>query len=398
MSLRRVLGVKEEFITDSNQAVEFKMIRHANDLSNDSGVFKPDMSHQIFGDDEQIYGYENLLIKLYYSAANLTTYLGVEYKDRLDDAVPANIEKTLADKYECSNFITNIDEFGRILEKEKNFNPFGELLNSFTINDNDSFRTFCVYKCTTDSKEFLEYHAKMQTFVLWFIDAASFINTEDSYWKFYVMYEKYKSADNTPQYAFVGYFTVYEFYFYPDKIRPRISQALILPPFQGMGLCAKLINTVQMHYASMREVFDITVEDPAIDFQRVRDYVDCSNCLHLSSFSSEKLIRGFHSDMAEEAREKYKINKKQARRIYEILRLNITNIHNEAEYKEYRLDVKKRLYAPFQRQNSILIKTNQAHLIENKEERLTKLQELFNELSEEYTKVLDRVLEYPLNS
>ena len=39
---------------------------------------------------------------------------------------------------------------------------------------------------------------------------------------------------------------------------------------------------------------------------------------------------------------------KQARRIYEILRLRATDCSNESEYRAYRLDVKKRLNLPFQ--------------------------------------------------
>ena len=34
-------------------------------------------------------------------------------------------------------------------------------------------------------------------------------------------FEKYKSNGN-PMYAFVGYMTVYNYYAYPEKIRPRI--------------------------------------------------------------------------------------------------------------------------------------------------------------------------------
>lgn len=52
--------------------------------------------------------------------------------------------------------------------------------------------------------------------------------------------------------------------------------------------------------------------------------------------------------MAIQARNKFKINKKQARRIYEILRLKNTNTSDKTAYLNYRLDVKNRLNAPFQ--------------------------------------------------
>lgn len=39
---------------------------------------------------------------------------------------------------------------------------------------------------------------------------------------------------------------------------------------------------------------------------------------------------------------------KQARRIYEILRFRATNLADPAEYRTYRLDVKRRLNIPYQ--------------------------------------------------
>ncbi|KAF9813823.1 hypothetical protein SFRURICE_007978 [Spodoptera frugiperda] len=53
--------------------------------------------------------------------------------------------------------------------------------------------------------------------------------------------------------------------------------------------------------------------------------------------------------MAIQACNKFKINKKQARRIYEILRLKNTNTSDKTAYLNYRLEVKNRLNAPFQK-------------------------------------------------
>lgn len=52
--------------------------------------------------------------------------------------------------------------------------------------------------------------------------------------------------------------------------------------------------------------------------------------------------------MATQAQSKFKINSKQARRIYEILRLRHTDTTDVQQYQMYRLDVKNRLNAPFQ--------------------------------------------------
>ena len=41
--------VVSKFLVDSNQAVQFKLVRKVEDLSNDETTFSPGMSHQIFG-------------------------------------------------------------------------------------------------------------------------------------------------------------------------------------------------------------------------------------------------------------------------------------------------------------------------------------------------------------
>ena len=59
--------------------------------------------------------------------------------------------------------------------------------------------------------------------------------------------------------------------------------------------------------------------------------------------------------MVKEARERYKITALQARKIYEILRLRATDISNAEEYKQYRLEVKRRLNRPFQKEKKSMV-------------------------------------------
>lgn len=54
-----------------------------DDLENDETSFSPDMCHQVFGENENIFGYTDLHIRLYYSAGSLQTYLGVEYSEKV---------------------------------------------------------------------------------------------------------------------------------------------------------------------------------------------------------------------------------------------------------------------------------------------------------------------------
>jgi len=91
------------------------------------------------------------------------------------------------------------------------------------------------------------------------------------------------------------------------------------------------------------------VEDPSDGFVRLRDFVDCSTCHKLLPDFSDaaKLKAGLTPAMQKAANRELKLCKPQVRRAYEILRLKATNRQDEAEYKAYRVYVKRRLYAPF---------------------------------------------------
>lgn len=62
----------------------------------------------------------------------------------------------------------------------------------------------------------------------------------------------------TTRYASVGLATVYHYYAYPNHIRPRVSQVLILPPFQGIGLGTHLLQAIYHEYVGRDIVKDIT--------------------------------------------------------------------------------------------------------------------------------------------
>lgn len=61
----------------------FISVRSPKDIENDETTFSSEMCHQVFGDNENIFGYTDLLIKLYYSAGSLQTYLDIEYTDKV---------------------------------------------------------------------------------------------------------------------------------------------------------------------------------------------------------------------------------------------------------------------------------------------------------------------------
>lgn len=103
------------------------------------------------------------------------------------------------------------------------------------------------------------------------------------------------------------------------------------------------LNEIHYSFQADEKVCDITVEDPSEEFQRIRHSIDVKLLKDVPSFVPEKLKTGFSIEMMKEAKQLFKINPKQCRIIYEILRLKVTDKKKLVEYKSYRLDVKKRL-------------------------------------------------------
>ncbi|XP_031635725.1 histone acetyltransferase type B catalytic subunit [Contarinia nasturtii] len=396
----------KQYLGNALDCVEFKLIRNRGEINDDTATsFHPEFAHQIFGENECVFGYKDLKIRLFYTAGPLNMYMGIKYTSRIEDIQSNGLKSDdvcngISKLLTTGCYYTNIDEFLSKLDKEESFVPFGEKMFSWEIEqENNTHRTFEIFECNIETPGFIAYHARLQTFLLWFVDAASYIDITDPQWMFFVVYEKYTSNNGSVQYATVGYSTVYSYYAYPQNIRPRISQCLILPPFQGMGIGAQVIETIYNKFNRDPKVVDITVEDPSDDFRRVRNFVDAKLCMDLPEFAPEKLKMGFTKEMVNAAKNKYKINPKQCRIVYEILRLKSTNVNDSAEYKAYRLCVKNRLNVPHHKQKEDLKKmekrgidvTATAATIPSTDERIDQLKEEYEAHEEEYYRIINRL-------
>ncbi|KAK6971227.1 histone acetyltransferase type B catalytic subunit, partial [Biomphalaria glabrata] len=393
----------ESFKNNANDVIYFKLVRKEEDIEDESKTFHPDMTHQLFGDSELIFGYKNLNVHIYYTAARLIPYLNISYSESCHEdqhgIKPDDVEKSLSNELP-PNYFTNLDTFRVALSEDVNFRPFGHMVDSYTLTPkNSEEKHFEVYYVKIEEPGFRDFHVKLQSFIKFYIDAASYIDVDDQQWDFFLVFEKYKE-NGEHKYATAGYMTVYNFYAYPSRIRPRISQVLILPPFQKMGLCARVLQTFYNICYNRPEVLDITVEDPSENFQRVRDFVDARNCCNLKSFQPSELNQGFSHEMTHEAQLKLKLNRLQARRMYEILRLKATDRGNKEHYRAYRLDVKRRLNIPFLRNRRTYKKLEKSLSDEElsqtlglmkKEQKFQYLENAFQEELNSYQHVLDRL-------
>ncbi|KAM9343974.1 histone acetyltransferase type B catalytic subunit isoform 1-T1 [Pholidichthys leucotaenia] len=429
---------------DTNLAVCLKLVRFPEDIEDEGIKFHPEYTHQVFGDEEVAFGYKDLQIQLFYTAGNLSTLFQVKYSAKVSDAYESVESDDVEGKIReiiPAGFTCNTDDFISLLEKEANFKPFGTLLHSYLLHSEVSGElTYQIYKVQNHKDihiltsvfvrvlanicgrshitvarmscfcwfcpqaditcpAFLDYHKRLQTFIMWYIETASFIDTDDDRWDFFLLFEKY-NKDGETLYATVGYMTVYNYYVYPDKTRPRVSQMLIMPPFQGEGHGAQLLETVHRFYCSLPKVQDITAEDPSENYVKLRDYVLAKLCQGLPSFAADKLHLGFSDEMIKEAQEKQKINKKHARRVYEILRLRATDMSDREKARAYRLEVKKRLFGPYRKNQRELAKMRKclrpeelvSHMCQtNTQTQHEELEKSYQDLVDDYRRVIDRL-------
>ncbi|KAM6987048.1 histone acetyltransferase type B catalytic subunit [Aplochiton taeniatus] len=393
-----------EYKCDTNEAICLKLVRFAEDLEDESTSFHPEYSHQLYGDDEVAFGYKGLQIQLYYSAGNLSTLFKVKYDSKVtenfDCVQPDDVEGKIREIIPAG-FSCNTDDFITLLEKEANFKPFGTLLHTYKVHDDEAGEdlSYQIHKVDVSCPGFREYHKRLQTFLMWFIETASFIDVDDDRWDFFLVFEKYYK-DGETLFATVGYMTVYNYYVYPDKTRPRVSQMLILPPFQGEGHGAQLLEAVHRFYCTLPKVQDITAEDPSESYVKLRDFVLVKFCQALPSFSSDKLPLGFSEDMGREAQETLKINKKHARRVYEILRLRATDMSNATKARQYRLEVKRRLFGPYKKNQRDLTKMKKCLRPEELASHISQmdtslqheeLEKSYQDILAEYQRVIERL-------
>ncbi|PRQ46895.1 putative histone acetyltransferase [Rosa chinensis] len=93
------------------------------------------------------------------------------------------------------------------------------------------------------------------------VDGASPIDLLDPSWELYLLVEKKTDEQGGIYNILLGFTALYRFYHYPDSSRLRLSQILVLPPYQHKGY-GRYILEVLNHVAVSEDIYDFTVEEP----------------------------------------------------------------------------------------------------------------------------------------
>jgi histone acetyltransferase 1 len=194
--------------------------------------------------------------------------------------------------------------------------PPGELVTTFSTHGS----TFEVWKANLGDPAVKQLVKRIQILVLLFIEGGSAIDVDDpdaDRWTIFFLYRKQASDGEVASspYTFVGYSTVYRFFHLrlpsppisPSEsdlekqalaqdfdlsllpCRSRISQFLILPPFQQKGLGPRLYSIIFREYIKHPQTVEITVEDPNEAFDDMRDIVDLQYLRTLPEFEALRI-------------------------------------------------------------------------------------------------------------
>lgn len=207
-------------------------------------------------------------------------------------------------------------------------------MQSFTVHG----KQYEIWKSPMADPAARKIWANMKILVLLFIDGATTEGLDDEEtldrWSLYFLYEVESSGIPTTPYVLAGFATTYRTWIFPtfkiarhtgmlpspppessngtaEKYTPprltqdpqtfqftsqlnrletpsreRISQFLVLPPYQNRSLGSRLYTFIFADLAAKPYIYEIPIEDPSESFDSMRDHCDITHLRSHASFSS----------------------------------------------------------------------------------------------------------------
>lgn len=323
----------------SNEALQISIAD-----SNGSFAFKPLFTYPIFGDSEQIFGYKDLEIKLIFETQTFLPLLIVKYSEKLNDDVD-DVEAKLLEFLPESTIVNDEPKWIAQFQKEQKQLKYDkyEVVDSYSSKTRGEIRDFEVVKTKFGDPFTTELNKRLQIFVLLFIEAGSYIDTSDDLWDLYLIL-------GTKEKDIVGFATTYSYFKYNGfeefdastdyKKRNKISQFVVLPPYQNSTHGSQLYNAIVEHWTKDPLIEEITIEDPNEKFDDLRYRNDFKRLFEVGFLSNlpkdfSQLTNQWFKDNAK----LYKIELQQFKKLVEI-----GYLYNNQNLKLARLLIKRRLY------------------------------------------------------
>ncbi|KAI8869325.1 acyl-CoA N-acyltransferase [Ramicandelaber brevisporus] len=425
-----------QWVVDSTAATEIRLIDgstesslrkslYSTQCSPRNAAFNPLFTYPIFGQDERVFGLSDLRIQLYFTSGSLDLFVGVTNSAKIDDyrhdATADDLRRQPRDRGPRDYHIDK-DTFGVIAEDAvRKFKPMGKLIKTYKSrrsnhvdSTDDSAETeqadeepqYEMYLASFETPGFRDYYRKLRMFPVLFIEGATFLSANDPNWLTLLVFRRSVNC-NTGQsngsaswskykYDLVGFTTLYRYFHYPNMVRMRISQVVVLPTYQRQGHAEQMYRFVydRMCRAGDKLAVDLTVEDPSEDYARLRDLSDLRFLIRQTNFgrpagsainSNDWLLSADYTkaqEFVDELRAKFKFSQPQANRLFQILLLySIKNWADVKEREKYRLYVKRHIYA---RDKDMLLEMSE-------DERKKALAALYAAIEDDYRTIMNLI-------
>ncbi|KAI2471671.1 acyl-CoA N-acyltransferase [Annulohypoxylon bovei var. microspora] len=299
--------MEEQWTVDANEALTISLVRPGLSGIENIESFKPKFTYSIFGEDEQIFGHKGLKINLRFDARDLRPNLSVSSLRKFNsigDVEALDVKETLRE-YLPGVAIQSKKDFEQAVNSiSETWTPPGSLVK--TINKNGE--VYEIWHGTLAMPIIQQMVKRIQILVLFYIEGGSYITDLDGVeeseavrarWSVFFVY-KVTPTSQDKQYTFQGFATTHKFWMFQPPTAPgsgakkvndlwelskggpddemvhrmRISQFVILPPFQGKGIGSMLYSTMFNIAMNASATIEVTVEDPNEDFDLLRDLCD----------------------------------------------------------------------------------------------------------------------------
>lgn len=121
--------------TFANEVIFIRFVTNPSDLLDSNPLsFNPEFTNQIFGEEEQIKGYEDLKITINFTACQFYANIDISYTHKAEDADDL---QAFFGKWFHGGYLQDKHEFEKLLSKEKFFKPLGKNIKNFKIEDQE---------------------------------------------------------------------------------------------------------------------------------------------------------------------------------------------------------------------------------------------------------------------
>ncbi|XP_020590030.1 probable histone acetyltransferase type B catalytic subunit isoform X2 [Phalaenopsis equestris] len=347
---RRLVGfAKTDEGVEANKCIKIFFVSSPDEVGTSDGFCVEPMDlNQFFGEDGKIYGYKDLQINIWLSSLSFHAYADISYASKVDGGkgitdLKLDFEnifgESLLDKNDFlrtfsteSHCLRNTISAGTVLQ----CHSFNEEADSSDTHSHGSSIEHQVVRMELNSMPVGLLYSRLVPLTFLLIDGSSPIDVTDSKWDIYFTVKKIQSNTGEYDLTLLGFATVYRFYHHPGSTRLRLSQILVLPPYQGKGHGRRLLESVNST-AITENVYDLTVEEPSEYLQYLRSCIDTLRLFDFepikpainsiaSSLSTEsvsnsalKSLAGPPTHAVEIVRQKLKINKTQFLKCWDVL-------------------------------------------------------------------------------